>query len=779
MILKIAGTECKLKFTLLPLIIIFIFIFSIDLYSNNSTIKSNNKPKPQTQIYPDEYSELDDKPSDRVVLDKLVIRTLERARQQYLQALIYINKKDTITAAKYFERAITTLNTLVSYPGIEQNEEYTDLAQSIIDDYETFIESIENLDENTSLFIIRDKLYEEIEKYASKIAPDIQTIIIPKDTTPSISILPYNHSFTIPLDNNEAVERNVTFLTAHKLGKKFVQDCIERRSRWFPMFFRIAKEEDVPLEIAFLSMIESRLDPNAVSKAKAVGLWQFIRSTGELYGLNSNSSIWIDERREPEKSTRAAMKHLRDLYNEFGNWHLALAAYNCGLGCVRRTIQRANKEKPSFWDIADKLPRETRNYVPQYIATTKIMLNPEAYGFNLDELTPQEEYKYETVELTEPVNLSALAKCINSDESTLKKLNPELIRSITPPDRANYKLKIPIGTTQEFLKNYALLTPEEKMPLVNHTIQKGETISSIAQMYNLSPREIASFNSINNIKTRLKLGNVLRIPIEQINGKDETIAKNPNNINNNNKKMTIHIVEFGENLFQIAKRYNTTVNDLKKWNNIAEDEENINVGKELIVATDNSISNNEDIPIFKIETKNVIEHKVAIGETLAQIAQKYKVAVELIIEENNIKNEKIYAGQILRIKTANVTSKNYLTDNLTLKTHTVKSGENLSIIAAKYGVRESDIINWNSDIIDGTTIYSGTKLKIYTPETSKGSSKVTKSNVNKPPKYYTIRSGDTLYSISNKFGVSVASIKSKNKNLNENLLRIGQKIRIQ
>lgn len=771
------NSKFKLKITSTIFIFSLLIICSLDAFSINTTPKNQTKPKPQPQLFPDEYSELDDKPTERIIVDKYVLRTLEKSRQLYLQALIHIDKKDTLTAAKYFERAITTLNTLVSYPGIEQNEEFTELAQSIIDDYETFIENIENLDENTSLFIIRDKLYEEIDKYASKIVPDIQTIIIPKDTTPSIAILPYNHKFEIPLDHNELVERNIAFLTTHKLGRKFVQDCIERRSRWFPLFFRIAKEENVPLEIAFLSMIESRLDPNAVSKAKAVGLWQFIRSTGELYGLNANSSIWIDERRDPEKSTRAAMKHLKDLYNEFGDWHLALAAYNCGIGCVRRTIQRSKIDNPKFWDIADKLPRETRNYVPQFIATTKIMLNPEAYGFNIDELTPHEEYKYDTVIINEPVNLTALAKCIKGDEETLKKLNPELIRSITPPDKSTYVLKIPVGTKEEFKTNYALLTPEEKMPLVNHTVQKGETIHSIAKIYNLSPNEIASFNNIKNLKTKLKNGTTLSIPIEQINGKDDIIAKN-NDIQNNGRKPNIHIVNVGDNLFQISKKYNVSIEELKRWNNIPDDSDNISVGMELIVSSDNS-NNNNSPEITKIKTNNVITHKVIRGENLAQIARKYNVPISTIIEDNNIIDETIYPDQVLKIRTSNISSKNYSTENLTLKTHTVKRGENLSIIAAKYGVNESDIISWNPNKIDGTTIYRGTKLKIYVPETSKGASKSTKSNVNNPPKYYTIRAGDTLYSIAQKFGVTVSSIKAKNKNLNENKLTIGQRIRIQ
>lgn len=326
--------------------------------STHSTTNSNETDaKTGRALFRDEYSDLDESPTIKVTSGEAITGKLEFARQKYLKALGLIERGDTNAATRLFDNAIVTLNDLASYPGIEDNDAFADLAVSIIEDYESYIQNIDNLSETSDAFLLRDKLFKEIDSYSRAHKPSITSV---KPKYPIFKPQPGNGvpALTVPLDINESVEKSVAFLTQDR-GRKFFKRWLERGGKYFPMMRRIAKEEGMPEEIIYLSMIESALNPNAVSRAKAVGLWQFMQSTGEMYDLQVN--MWVDERRDPEKSTRAAMRHLRDLYNELGDWHLALASYNYGVNGVKRVIAKCDKENPKFWDICDLMPRETRN----------------------------------------------------------------------------------------------------------------------------------------------------------------------------------------------------------------------------------------------------------------------------------------------------------------------------------------------------------------------------------------------------------------------------------
>lgn len=746
-------------------------------------------------VFPDEYSDLDESksPRNRFKSDEFK-NNLEQARQKYYQALILIQKRDTARAARYFDAAIDKLNEVSSTPGVEDSKDFADLAQSIIDDYENYVKSIEFLDENSPIFIIRELLYKEIDV----IEPlDLAT----KDTTASEVKVSANFpklpkppdSLVIPLDDDVTVDRSIQFLTRGQ-GKKIFTRWLERSSRWFPMMKRIAIEEKMPLEIIYLSMIESGLNPTIISSAKALGLWQFMRATGEMYNLNKNSSPFIDERREPEKATRAAMRHLRDLYNEFGDWHLAMAAYNCGAGCVARSIRRTNKQNPNYWEVRDNLPRETRGYVPQYIAAARIAMNPIAYGFNLDSLDFQDEYKYEIVKVDSATNLLALAKAAEISLDSLKMFNTELIKDCTPPDITPYSLKLPPGKKDVYARNFSLLSDEEKIPYVTHIVENRESVSSIARKFKVSENDIVAVNSLRGNKAKLKKGSSLIIPVSnnylQNLAKSESAeiaAKEETAVQIVKSESVKHKVQRGETLYSIARKYEMDVAELRRLNSIDANDESVNAGQDLwvkpIPADANSMTGASSPSITKIaKTDKVTKHKVKRGETLAQIADDYGTTIDAIKENNKIaKNNQIKRGQVLTIKTTELatTSNDKNTKGSNKVSHQVKSGENLSTIAAKYGVTEDELRIWNQQSIKGNTVYANTNLTIYTNIESKGSTGAKPAKVKNAPKYYKIRRGDTLGEIAGKFGVSVSSLKSLNRNLRENSLQIGKQIRIQ
>lgn len=823
------DTKNQLILPLTAAVIIVLFTFSVNTYSKEPQPKNHAKTLNKGyNMYPDEYSELDDIPTPSSTNDEIVRTILEKSRQQYLQALMFIEKKDTTKAALYFEKAINFLNKLVNYPAIEQNQDFSDLAQSIIEDYESYVKNIDDMDENSSLFIIRDKLFQEIDNYISKGELEIKSILVPKEPKPVAGLTPEIQDFVIPMDSNVHVQKNLSFLTNTKTGKVFIKKCLERSGKWFPLLKKLAKEESMPPEIIYLACVESALNANAVSKAKAVGMWQFIKTTGEMYGLNANGSIWLDERRDPEKATKAALRHLKDLYNDLGNWHLALAAYNAGQGCVNRAVTRSQKESPSFWDLLTYLPRETRNYVPLFIATTKIAMEPEAYGFDLSEMDFHKEYKYDTLTIFESCNLGAIAKCAGVSEEDIRDLNPELIRHCTPPDITSYTLKIPAGARKTIADNYSKLTDEEKQPWIFHEVKKGETLSKIADQYDVSKEEIASINGLNSYKSKLHGGTMLKIPLtkqdvaqkiqpepqdnsqqtpnasvpsdpRQTSAASQTAVQdssknlannityeNKDSVNGNNPSTSqniIHIVAKGETLYSIAQRYGIRITDLRNLNNMPYDEDNIALGTKLIIAQNEIQPQKPESDISKIKLPKIVKHQVKAGETLASIADDYGVTTSSIIKLNKIKKNKISTGKTLKIETLSDAKKapnQEIADKYKDKvTHKVKKGENLNSIATKYGVKESDLVKWNPDNIDGTTVFTGTTLKIYPNKTSKGSSSSTTKKGKNPPKYYKIRSGDTLAEIADKFGVSVSSLKKNNKNLNEKNLQIGKKIRLQ
>jgi len=303
-----------------------------------------------------------------------------------------------------------------------------------------------------------------------------------------------------------AVERHINTFTT-RLRDKF-ELWLSRAGRYINTMKEILVQNGLPKELVFLPLIESGFNTNAYSRSRAVGPWQFVASTAKKYGLTIN--WWIDERRDPIKSTEAAARYLKDLYEMFNSWHLAMAAYNAGEGKVLRALRKTRED--DHWILLQKkryLKRETREYVPKFIAASLIALEPEKYGFNNIEFSNPVEFTEVTIE--SPIDLEVIAWAAETDLQTIKDLNPELKRWCTPPDQAFYKIRIPADKKDRFLENLSQIPKEERYSFNIHTVKKGETVSKIAKRYRLPESVIYLLNP--EIKGKgLATGQEIKLP---------------------------------------------------------------------------------------------------------------------------------------------------------------------------------------------------------------------------------------------------------------------------
>ncbi|HSG82922.1 MAG TPA: LysM peptidoglycan-binding domain-containing protein [Gemmatimonadota bacterium] len=381
---------------------------------------------------------------------------------------------------------------------------------------------------------------------------------------------PDGPSWDIPITINDAVERWLEFFQAD--GRQNFAIYLSRAGRYEPIMRAIFRDAGLPEDLVYLSLIESGFSPRAYSRARAVGLWQFILSTGRLYDLQV--SYWIDERRDPILSTKAAAAHLGDLYEEFGSWYLAAAAYNGGAGRVRRGISRTGTD--DFWTLSDRrlLRSETRNYVPKLIAAALIAKQPEHYGFyDIEQADPM---AYEVVQVPDATSLDVIANAAGTSIQALQELNPQILRGVTPPGQI-YTLRVPPGSSHRFALAYAAVPPTERVTWVQHVVRRGDTLGKLARDYGVSVSAIQAANGNINPR-RLQVGQSLVIPRA---GRIPQYASATPTVRSSSRSQPVRVepqtpegpyitytVQGGDSLWAIAQRYDVSARDLMRWNGL-------------------------------------------------------------------------------------------------------------------------------------------------------------------------------------------------------------------
>jgi membrane-bound lytic murein transglycosylase D len=562
-------------------------------------------------------------------------------------------------------------------PGYPARQVYLDYLAELIDEADEIEAAAQHFGEEP-------ELPEEMV-----ILPPIDVVNVTAQVEETLEENPLPES-DFPLVLNSTVEKFVSAMSATGEYNTRIAVGLQRSGTYLPMIRDRFKAAGLPVDLSYLPLIESAFSLTAYSRARAHGMWQFISSTARHYGLEVGSLI--DERRDPERSTAAAVAYLGDLYQEFGDWQLALAAYNSGAGNVRRAIRRS--ESRDFWTLQKYLPRETRNYVPAFIASVIIAKNPAAFGFDTPDDKP---WSYDSVDVPDALDLQFLASKSGVSLAELRELNPAIRRDLTPA-RTTTILRLPLGTADAVRAALDASPRSEWAPRMIHTVRSGDSLYTIARRYGSSVSEIRQANGLhgslihpgqNLIVPRFGSGNGVAADRSFSAGSDGA-----------------YVVQHNDTLWDIARGFSLSVDSLCEANGLSR-RDVIRPGQRLRIPEGSArTAAASPRPAPAGPTSGYV---VQSGDTLYDIARLHRVNVADLQRANDLRGSRIHPGDVLQIpQSARAGSVSRSQDNES--TYRVKKGDTLFGIARRHGVSISELQRVNN--LDGSRIYPGDVLRI-------------------------------------------------------------------
>jgi len=465
----------------------------------------------------------------------------------------------------------------------------------------------------------------------------------------------------LPLMMTDQVAGYISYFSNR--GRGTFERAFARSGRYHDMMVTILKQEGVPQDLIYLAQAESGFHPLAVSRVGARGIWQFMGSRARGYGLQH--SMWVDDRQDPEKSTRAAARHLKDLYAQFGDWYLAMAAYNSGPGTVQAAVKRTGYA--DFWELYRRnvLPKETRNYVPIILAMTIVSKNLSQYGF--DDVSMDEPVAYDTVTVNYPVDLRLAAECVDATAVQLQELNPSLLR-LTTPREGTFVLHLPSGTKDQYLTAIAAVPPDMRLWWRYHKVQPGDTLASLSRSYRVPAKSIAAANHLDETDKDLEADAKLVIPL--------AVGKHPaSDTATYARRITRYHVRKGDTVESVAENFGVSAQMVRRWNGLPRGSSlrgrkvlalhlPVSPSTEAVadkppghgrrttqaasakLPAENSVS---DSVQDSSGQPGVLRHTVKSGETLYSIATTYKTTVAAL-KRNNGNVAVLHPGMILIVE---------------------------------------------------------------------------------------------------------------------------------
>lgn len=607
-----------------------LIILIISFFGCTQSVKNNNQGSTSFSKH--------NQPED-MYIDSDIKSSVDSMYVYYSHAVNALNFGDSIGSRIYYEKIFSIIS------------EFDEETKSVLMDWDEYNKLVVKINSDYEEIFAQDIFDQEAEEIREELTAYEEEVFGDSSGTNIESTEPETNPDLIPLQINQKVELALKYFQTK--GRKVFTIWLERSGRYENMIKSVLKQYELPENLVYLSMIESGFNPKAFSYARASGLWQFIYSTGKYYGLRSN--WWFDERRDPILSTHAAARHLRDLNHRFGDWYLAMAGYNCNPKKIENRMKQYNTR--DFWKLK-RLPRQTRNYIPTFIAANLIAQNPEKYGFHIKKL---ESIEYDTVIISESVDLQVVADCVDATFLAIKQLNPAVKRWCTPPGIKNFSLNIPVGKKEQFRTKYAQVPDSKKISWVRHRVRSGETLSVIAKRYGTTVNVIKGYNKVRG--TMIYTGDYLIIPVPQ--NKDyykyqPTYARKTTTKKSRTKtlppkgyKKTTYVVKKGDTLGEIAEIYHTRASKIRSWNGLYYGQ-NIYPKQKLALWVPENITVNNRVRLA--EKQNDLPagsyHIVRSGDTLWDIAQKYDISIKNLKNINNRRGNKIKPGEKLIIKTS-------------------------------------------------------------------------------------------------------------------------------